>query len=193
MKEFPSESHIWFKILTKTSISYENQNRSSFKRFMTLSWYIMTQNDINTKQKFLDLLLKEQSKELGLSDIIQIQEKFNDPLILSVILHQLIEERKKTNQILAGLNEKYDQLQFLVKNQLKEKKESDTFNILSEVDDKIISFVRSKEKVDASMIQEEFKYKGSNAASQRLNKLVKDKYLNKIQAGRKVYFIIRWF
>ena len=151
----------------------------------------MTQNDINTKQKFLDLLLKEQSKELGLSDIIQIQEKFNDPLILSVILHQLIEERKKTNQILAGLNEKYDQLQFLVKNQLKEKKESDTFNILSEVDDKIISFVRSKEKVDASMIQEEFKYKGSNAASQRLNKLVKDKYLNKIQAGRKVYFIIR--
>ncbi|MCK9292677.1 MAG: hypothetical protein WCY27_02450 [archaeon] len=153
----------------------------------------MTENDINTKQKFLELLLKEDTKELGLSDLIQIQEKFNDPLILSVIIHQLIEERKKTNNILLELREKYDSLQFLVKNNIKTKQEqnTDVYNILPEIDDKIISFIKVKQKVDAEMVQNEFNYKGSNAASQRLNKLVNNGYLRKVQAGRKVYFIVR--
>jgi predicted HTH transcriptional regulator len=153
----------------------------------------MTQNDNLSKEKFLELLLKEDTKELGLSDIIQIQEKFKDPLILSVILHQLIEERKKTNKILLQLQEKYDQLQFKVNNsQSKQESENNnTYNIISEVDDKIISFIRKNQKVDATQIQNEFNYKASNAASQRLNRLVKDGYLKKIQAGRKVYFIVR--
>ncbi len=153
----------------------------------------MTKNDNLTKQLFLEQLLKEDSQEMGLSDLIQIQEKFNDPLILSVILHQLLEERKKTNSILKDLYEKYDSLQFA----FKQKKESedtsnlDTINILAEIDDKIISFIRTKQKVDAEEVQTEFNYKGSNAASQRLNRLVKEGYLKKIQAGRKVYFIVR--
>jgi len=151
----------------------------------------MTENDINTKQKFLELLLKEDTKELGLNDLIQIQEKFNDPLILSVIMHQLIEERKKMNAILLDLKEKYDSLQFLVKSGLQEKKETEVYSILPEIDDKIISFVKTKQKVNAEMVQSEFNYKGSNAASQRLNKLVLNGYLKKIQAGRKVYFILR--
>ena len=153
----------------------------------------MTENDTNTKQRFLELLLKEDTKELGLSDLIQIQEKFNDPLILSVIVHQLIEERKKTNNILLELREKYDSLQFLVKNNMKTKQNENTdiYNILPEIDDKIISFIKVKQKVDAEMVQNEFNYKGSNAASQRLNKLVYNGYLRKVQAGRKVYFIVR--
>ena len=150
----------------------------------------MTQNDI-TKKEVLDLLLKDKSKELGLDAIIQIQEKFNDPLILSVIMHQLLEERKRTNKILEDMQEKYDKLQFLLKNKQEKESNSDEINILPEVDDKIISFIREKGKVDASMIQVAFNYKASNAASQRLNKLVKDKYLKKVQAGRKVYFIVR--
>ena len=151
----------------------------------------MTQNDNITKQIFLEKLLKQDTKEMGLNDLIQIQEKFKDPLILSVILHQLLEERKKTNEILKELYEKYDSLQF----QLKQKEETvnnkDTINILPEIDDKIISFIRAKQKVDAEQVQEEFSYKGSNAASQRLNKLVKEGYLRKVQAGRKVYFIVK--
>ncbi|MDD3177912.1 MAG: hypothetical protein PHR26_00155 [Candidatus ainarchaeum sp.] len=150
----------------------------------------MIQND-TTKKEVLDLLLKDKSKELGLDAIIQIQEKFNDPLILSVIMHQLLEERKKTNKILEDMQEKYDKLQFLLKNKQDKENNSDEINILPEVDDKIISFIREKGKVDASMVQLAFNYKASNAASQRLNKLVKDKYLKKVQAGRKVYFIVR--
>jgi len=163
---------------------------------MTLSWYIMTQNDNITKQIFLEKLLKQDTKELGLNDLIQIQEKFNDPLILSVILHQLLEERKRTNEILKDLYEKYDSLQFSIKNS-KEfsnlNQDQDTINILPEIDDKIISFIRANQKVDAEQVQEAFNYKGSNAASQRLNRLVKEGYLRKVQAGRKVYFIVKWF
>lgn len=150
----------------------------------------MTQNDNITKQIFLEQLLKEDSKQLGLSDLIQIQEKFKDPLVLSVILHQLLEERKKTNEILKDLYEKYDSLQFKLK-QKEEVNNTDQINILPEIDDKIISFVREMQKVDAEQVQEKLNYKGSNAASQRLNKLVKDGYLRKVQAGRKVYFILR--
>lgn len=153
----------------------------------------MTQNDTLTKQMFLEKLLKHDTKELGLNDLIQIQEKFNDPLILSVILHQLLEERKKTNEILKDLHEKYDSLQFSVKQKEQNNisNNSDQINILPEIDDKIISFIRAKQKVDAEEVQAEFNYKGSNAASQRLNRLVKEGYLKKIQAGRKVYFIVR--
>ena len=152
----------------------------------------MTQNDNITKQMFLEKLLKQDYKELGLSDLIQIQEKFKDPLILSVILHQLIEERKKTNEILKDLYQKYDELQFKLKNNTEESNlASDTISILPEIDDKIISFIRANQKVYAEQVQQEFNYKGSNAASQRLNKLVKDGYLKKIQAGRKVYFIVK--
>jgi len=154
----------------------------------------MTKNDSITKQVFLEKLLNQDTKELGLNDLIQIQEKFNDPLILSVILHQLLEERKKTNNILKDLYEKYDALQFSVR-QREENHDSqnnkDTINILAEIDDKIISFIRQNQKVDAEQVQTEFKYKGSNAASQRLNRLVKEGYLRKVQAGRKVYFIVR--
>ncbi len=151
----------------------------------------MTQNDSITKQVFLEKLLKQDTKELGLSDLIQIQEKFKDPLILSVILHQLLEERKKTNDILKELYEKYDSLQFQLKQKQENTDNKEIINILPEIDDKIISFIREKQKVDAELVQEQFSYKGSNAASQRLNKLVKEGYLRKVQAGRKVYFIVR--
>jgi CII-binding regulator of phage lambda lysogenization HflD len=151
----------------------------------------MTQNDSITKQVFLEKLLKQDTKEMGLSDLIQIQEKFQDPLILSVILHQLLEERKKTNDILKELYEKYDSLQFQLKQKQENTENKEIINILPEIDDKIISFIREKQKVDAELVQEQFNYKGSNAASQRLNKLVKEGYLRKVQAGRKVYFIVR--
>jgi len=152
----------------------------------------MTQNDSITnksKQEIMELLLGNDSKELGLSDIIQIQEKFADPLILSVIMHQLIQERKRTNQLLSDMQEKYETLFNLLKQ--KDEVKNNNYNMLAEVDDKIISYIREKGKVDAEMVQENFSYKGTNAASQRLNKLTRDNYLTKIQAGRKVYFIVK--
>lgn len=158
---------------------------------MTISWYTMTNNDNtqDTKKMFLEQLLGQQFKELGLSDLMDIQEKTQDPLVLSVLVFKLLEERKETNKILKDIQEKYDKLQFsLSQNQIQSNSE---VKMLSETDDKIITYIREKKRADAEDIREAFGYKGTNAASQRLNNLVKDKYLQKITAGRKVYFIIR--
>lgn len=158
---------------------------------MTISWYTMTNNDNtqDTKKMFLEQLLGQQFKELGLADLMDIQEKTQDPLVLSVLVFKLLEERKETNKILKDIQEKYDKLQFSLSQ--KESVSNLDIKMLSETDDKIISYIREKKRADAEEIKEAFGYKGTNAASQRLNNLVKDKYLQKITAGRKVYFIIR--
>lgn len=151
----------------------------------------MTNNDNtqDTKKMFLEQLLGQQFKELGLADLMDIQEKTQDPLVLSVLVFKLLEERKETNKILKDIQEKYDKLQFSISQ--KESVSNLDTKMLSETDDKIISYIREKKRADAEEIKEAFGYKGTNAASQRLNNLVKDKYLQKITAGRKVYFIIR--
>ena len=151
----------------------------------------MTNNDNtqDTKKMFLEQLLGQQFKELGLADLMDIQEKTQDPLVLSVLVFKLLEERKETNKILKDIQEKYDKLQFSLSQ--KESVSNLDTKMLSETDDKIISYIREKKRADAEEIKEAFGYKGTNAASQRLNNLVKDKYLQKITAGRKVYFIIR--
>jgi hypothetical protein len=145
--------------------------------------------DVDNKKNFLEQLLKEQYKDLEINDLMSIQENTKDPLVLSILIFKLLEERKKTNKILESISEKYDKLQFQLKNnQTQEKKE---YNILSETDDKIITHIREEGKTDAETIQQILNYKGTNAASQRLNKLVKEKYLQKVQSGRKVYFLVR--
>ena len=151
----------------------------------------MTMNT-NTKQtkEFLEQLLKEQYKDLELEDLLSLQENVSNPMVVSVLMFKLIEERKKTNKILQDIAEKYDRLQFQLKSKSQETQEKE-YHILSETDDKIITHIREVGKADAEIIKEIFSYKGTNAASQRLNKLVKEKYLQKVQSGRKVYFVVR--
>ena len=136
--------------------------------------------DSKQTKDFLEQLLKEQYKDLELQDLLSLQENINNPMILSVLMFKLIEERKKTNKILEEISEKYDRLQFQMKN--KPQEEVKEYNILSETDDQIITHIRKEGKTDAETVKAIFKYKGTNAASQRLNKLVKEKYLQKIQS-----------
>jgi len=148
-----------------------------------------TENVQETKKVFLEQLLGTQFKELGLSELMEIQEKTKDPLVLSVLVFKLLEERKETNKILADIQEKYDKLQFALSQKLNT--ENNSLVMPSEIDDKIISFIREHKRADAEDIRQAFGYKGTNAASQRLNALVKEGYLQKITAGRKVFFIIK--
>lgn len=144
----------------------------------------MTYND--TKKLFFEQLLGSEANELGLSDLIDIQEKTKDPMVLSILLFKLLEERKETNKILKDIQEKYDKLQ-----QSLNKESSSEIKMLSEVDDNIINYIREHKRADANEIKDAFGYKGTNAASQRLNALSKDNFLQKITAGRKVYFILK--
>ncbi|MFH0906384.1 MAG: hypothetical protein V1824_03535 [archaeon] len=166
----------------------------------------MTENDnnietaIRPKEQLLKTLLGQKAKEIGLSDILEIQKGFNDPVVLSALIFKLMEERSKTNTILEEINRKYDDLQFLLKNKNLENINSidnlnnsnqNKYEIFSETDDKIINYIKENGKADAQQITEKLNYKATNGASQRLNNLVKLNYLKKIQAGRKVYFVIR--
>jgi len=151
----------------------------------------MTNNDTtDNKRIFLEQLLGKQFKELGLSDLIAIQEKTQDPLVLSVLVFKLLEERKETNRILSEIQEKYDKLSLSIQNNGNQRSTPEIV-LLPETDDRIISYIREHGKADAEEIKEMFNYKGTNAASQRLNNLVKANYLQKVNSGRKVYFVVK--
>ena len=141
-------------------------------------------------------LSSEFSKELKLDDVLK---QTNDPFILSMIVHKLIQERQETNRLVNEINRKYDELLFKMReieqkqaplqSENSAKKE---FDILSEQDEKIIALVKQKGKVSAYDIQSVLKYKGQNGASARLNKLTKEGWLKKLRAGKITYFISAW-
>jgi predicted HTH transcriptional regulator len=63
--------------------------------------------------------------------------------------------------------------------------------ILGDIDEKIIEFVKKNGKACAEDLQREFKYRGKNAASARLNRLHSQGLLEKKQAGRRVYYFAK--
>lgn len=114
-------------------------------------------------------------------------EQFKDPYVVGAMIHRLVEERKLTNTMLRDIHKKLNKL-----TQLMEKQGIDTREaLLSEQDEKILEFVRGAGKACAEEVQAAFEYKGKNAASARLNALVKDGFLAKTRVGRKVYFLTR--
>jgi len=144
------------------------------------------------KSKELIEKISPKFSELTL-DIQELFEKSKDPVLLSVLLFKLAEEREKTNKLLEGINDKYDKLMFEFKTREigKEavKEEEKHFTILPEADQKILKEVEKRKSITAEEIQGIMNYRGRNAASQRLNKLVRDGYLKKVQSGKKVLFL----
>ncbi|MFH0836225.1 MAG: BlaI/MecI/CopY family transcriptional regulator, partial [Candidatus Micrarchaeota archaeon] len=63
--------------------------------------------------------------------------------------------------------------------------------LLSELDEEIMTFISKQGHVTAGQVQKKFKYKGTNAASARLNALFRQGLLEKKQVGRKVIFVSR--
>ncbi|MFH1751061.1 MAG: hypothetical protein ABH863_05255 [Candidatus Micrarchaeota archaeon] len=132
----------------------------------------------------------------------RFQEQIRDPVFIATLMHKLSEERSSTNLMFKELNSKLDRLLALedrIKgleakiegNAAKSFQRSATRDaiLLSEIDEGIIGYARKKGKVCAEQVQMKFKYKGSNAASSRLNRLVKEGLLRKVQVGRKVFFL----
>lgn len=143
------------------------------------------------KSKELVESISPKFSELTL-DIQQIMEKSNNPMFIGALLFKLAEERDKTNKLVEQFNDKIDRIMLELKTQGldkgTEKKESH-FNVLAEQDQKILSEVERKGISTAEEIQAVMSYKGRNAASQRLNRLVKEGFLKKVQSGRKVSFL----
>ncbi len=128
-------------------------------------------------------------------DIAYDLEKFNDPIIVGAMIHRLIEERKKTNALFQVILEELRAIRsILEKGEGKVPSTSvpitSKTEILSEVDEKIIAFVKEKGRATADEVQKALGYKGRNAASARLNRLYQLGFLEKKRAGRKVYYLI---
>lgn len=134
------------------------------------------------KDKQEDKVYKSSSFEAELQrDVATNMEKFKDPLVLGELVYKLLEERENTNRILKNILAKLEALEA--------RQSQPEEPLLAEVDEEIMAFVRKKGKVDAKNVQMHFKYKGTNAASARLNRLHERGLLQKKQVGRKTYFL----
>jgi len=67
---------------------------------------------------------------------------------------------------------------------------NELYDLLPDVDKRIVDYVRKRRKVTAEDVRKALRYKGKNAASARLNHLYQMGLLSKRQSGRKVYFFI---
>ncbi|OIO26480.1 hypothetical protein COX85_00265 [Candidatus Micrarchaeota archaeon CG_4_10_14_0_2_um_filter_55_9] len=117
------------------------------------------------------------------------QKKFDDPVYIATLLHKLSEERSSSNLVLKEVNAKLDRLLALDARiaALEERLGKRVEPLLSETDLKIVALAKKK-PVCAQDVRKALKYRGTNAASARLNALAKQGVLHKQQAGKRVYF-----
>lgn len=140
---------------------------------------LMTDND-DKKYKPIDNAFTREIR----SDLEHNMEKFNDPVILGEMVYRLLEERENTNRLLKNILQKLEAMEAKMGGETTPVTEA----ILPEIDEHILKYVKKKGKVTAEDVRKEFKYKGKNAASARLNKLRTMGLLEKKQVGKKVFF-----
>ncbi len=133
--------------------------------------------------------LKTEIKDL----LTQNLEKFNDPVVLGTLMYKMLEERENTNRILKNILTKLEALQSKGVQVSPIMEEINTHlpssePLLPDVDLEIISFIKEKGKATAEDVRAKFNYRGTNAASARMNRLVDQGYLAKQQVGKKVFF-----
>jgi len=112
--------------------------------------------------------------------------------MLGLLLFKLAEERKKTNELLEKIYFKYDEIMLLLKTPQRleaPSKDEKTIEILPEQDQKILDLAQINGRTTAEEVTKAIGYKGKNAACQRLNKLHKNGYLNKVRSGKIVFYL----
>jgi len=136
-------------------------------------------------------------------DYQAFKESIKDPaLTTAYYLSKISDEKSSFNLVLREINAKLDRLAFLEKRvaQLEEMLEKNTVEkvavaaspnreVVADIDQDIIAFVKESGKVIAQDVADKFGYKGKNAACARLNRLATAGLLSKKQAGRKVYYL----
>ncbi len=119
-------------------------------------------------------------------DLERNVSKFNDPVVLGELVYKLLEERENTNRILKNLLAKLETLEAKLGGTSTIQKQEEM--LLPEIDEQILSFVKEQGKATAETVRAHFNYKGTNAASSRLNRLYDIGMLEKKQVGKKVFF-----
>lgn len=124
-------------------------------------------------------------------DMQDIMKESSNPAFLAALLYKLVKEREETNTILRGLEAKFAKIQELMLSKNNSSSNSHTSieeNILSEPDQHIMQLVDEQKMVSANDVLVRLSYRKSNAASQRLSRLVREGHLKRIRSGKKVLF-----
>ncbi len=134
------------------------------------------------------------------ADLDQIMEQSENPKVLAALMYRLTQERQKTNELLEGINDKFDKIMFSVKTGTTEnnaqaqgfqQSSNNRFEVLPEQDQSILKIIEERGGASAKDIQAMLNYKGLNAACQRLNRLYRDGHVKKLQSGRKVLYLAK--
>lgn len=129
------------------------------------------------------------------TDVQEIMQHSKDPVLIATLLFKLAEEREKANKLLESINDKYDKIMFELKTKDMHKEvisdQRARFEVLPEQDQIILEFLEKQGGGSARDIQAIMRYRGLNAASQRLNKLYKEGFLKKVQSGRQVLYLAK--
>jgi uncharacterized protein YbaP (TraB family) len=121
-------------------------------------------------------------------DLQEIMKESSNPAFLAALFYKLTKEREETNKILKNLEQKFEKIQdILTTSSNSHTKIEET--ILSEPDQHIMLLTEEIGQVSAQDVRTRLAYKNTNAASQRLSKLVREGYLKRIRSGRKVLFV----
>jgi hypothetical protein len=138
-------------------------------------------------------------------DIAEVVEEIPDPVVVGKLLYNVASEKRSYNLVVKDINAKFDQLgekldriatlleqmnQKKAETPLQTERRAEDIDI-SDRDKEILDFVKARKRVCADDVQARFDYKGRNAASARLHRLYKDKVLEKVHAGRNVYYTVR--
>jgi len=147
--------------------------------------------DVLKDKELLDKVVpKEETEELD-----KLIDQAADPKELAKLLHNVLQEKEKTNKLLTNINEKFDKIMFSLKTNAVTETVPDAdqtnFEILAEQDQLILKIIDEQGQCTANDIKTMLNYRGLNAACQRLNKLYKEGYLKKIKSGRKVLYLAK--
>jgi hypothetical protein len=123
------------------------------------------------------------------SDLETNMQKFRDPIVLGELVYRLMEERENTNRLLKNILQKLDAIATAPRTRDNPLSPSSVEDLLPEIDEQIVGFIREVGKSTAEEVRVKFRYKGKNAACARLNRLCDMGVLRKAQVGRKVYFL----
>ncbi len=145
------------------------------------------------KQKSLVEKLNNSQDSKDIEDLLKNAE---NPKTIALLMFRVLQEREKTNAILNSINEKFDTIMLSLKTSQSishgfDNANSNKFEVLSEADQLILKSIEERGGCTAQDIKAMLNYKGLNAACQRLNKLYREGFLKKVQAGKKVLYLAK--
>jgi predicted HTH transcriptional regulator len=152
----------------------------------------LTEKDANASGKVFSP--QKYSLNLGdqLKELTEVTEKYKsvaeNPLVFSQIFLGLKTAMDNFNALLTDLNQKLEEIEELI-SELSSAGSHDSLD-LSKKDQEILDYVTTHGKVSAEEVQQHFNYKGKHAASARLHRLFSVGSLDKIHAGRTVYYLV---